>query len=69
LIWMIVCFSPKRTFDCTRSVSAIGPFTRHCGHSRGSNYGSKSVSVVPYIVRNQYILQKKNGPRRGRTQF
>ena len=27
MIWMIVCFWRKRTFECFRSVSAIGPFT------------------------------------------
>jgi hypothetical protein len=33
MIWMIICFYRKRTFYCSRSVSAIGPFTPHSGHS------------------------------------
>ena len=27
LNWMIVCFLRKRTFDCSRSGAALGPFT------------------------------------------
>jgi hypothetical protein len=33
IIWMIVCFQRKRTFDCSRSGSALGPCSLHNGRS------------------------------------
>ena len=47
MIWIIVHFLRKRTFDCSRSGSAIGPFTQHNGPSGVRIFSYSGDYIVP----------------------
>jgi hypothetical protein len=68
LNWMIVCFQRKRTFYCSRSVSAIGPFTPLKSHSSPAKTAAWAgrkhhiTAIFEQRFRPQYGGRRNNAP-------
>ncbi len=61
MIWMIVFFWRKRTFDCSRPGSAIGPFTPHSRQFQAAN-SIRNLAPVRHNCGRLFLLGVPDRP-------